>query len=139
MTYSVVIDGKVAFIVEAERGRYLSSTDAIMAVMSAAKDIDITSININNTIYSTMDRFTGGLLNVSQIVESITGEKVANESIAHRLKRSLLSTLSTFFASLRFDCSNSQSDSNPRLSSPHRKEEPGFASPLNYRVFRSRR
>lgn len=139
MTYSVVIDEKVAFIVEAERGRYLSSTDAIMAVMSAAKDIDITSININGTIYSTMDRFTGGLLNVSQVVESITGQRFVDESIFHRLKRSFISTLSTYFASLRFDCDNTQSDSDHRFSAPHRKEDPGFASPLNYRVFRSRR
>lgn len=139
MTYSVTIDGEIACIAKAEQGRYQSPLDAITAIMVAAKDIDITSIHMNGMVYSTMDSFTGGLLNTSRIVEAITGEKIADESLTNRFKTSFLSILSTYLAGLRFDSNDAESSFNARHSLLHRKEEKSFASPLNYRVFRLRR
>ncbi|HDX9006524.1 TPA: hypothetical protein RQO57_003589 [Aeromonas dhakensis] len=138
MTYSVIINGKTAFISEVESGRYQSKSNAITAVMSAAKDIDITSININNTVYSTIDSFTGGLLNTSRIVEIITGEEIADEPLIGRFKKSLISILSTCIAGFKFDSNDATQSFDGSHNPPYKKKEISIASPLNYKMFSSR-
>lgn len=98
MKYTVQVTGYHATIIEDVEGRYPSILLAVKAVIRAAKDTDITGINLNGAHYKIMDDFTGGLLRDSQIILMTTGIFEQDQGLFTRFKLALAQLISTWLS-----------------------------------------
>lgn len=99
MKYSVQVIGSDATVKEDPQGRYTSINLAIKAIIRAAKDTELTTVQVHGNRYSIVDEFTGGLLRDSQIILLTTGVNERDPSLVTRLLTALSEAFSTWLAS----------------------------------------
>lgn len=116
MGFDVTIAGNVAVIAASETGRYTSALDAVMAIMRAAHDINLTAIVYGDTACRLLDEFTGGLRKNSAVVKELLGITVKDDSLFSRLKKWLLELYSTQMADQKHIESN---DGGPEHDQSH--------------------
>lgn len=108
MGFDVTIAGNVAVLAVSETGRYTSELDAVMAIMRAAHDINLTAIVYGDATCRLLDEFTGGLRKNSAVVKELLGITVKDDSLFSRLKKWLLELYSTQMADQKHIESNDE-------------------------------
>ncbi|MBW3798994.1 hypothetical protein GPK29_22635 [Aeromonas hydrophila] len=140
MKYTVQVTGYHATIMEDVEGRYPSILLAVKAVIRAAKDTDITGINLNGVHHKIMDDFTGGLLRDSQIILMTTGIFEQDQGLFTRIKLVLTQLISTWLSDQAYKAKTKKTGylRNEILDSTLKGPFDARLEPLSYRSIKRR-